>query len=80
MSTREKLRQGWYALGIVALPVTVHLLDRTVPAYDRLPAFPHLLVALVIGLVMLIVLRLTNPWESSDDVKGSASSSGVDEP
>lgn len=63
MSKQEKLRQAWYALGLIAVPLTVYALDRKIAAYDALPLILHVAIALLIGLVILTLLRLTNPWE-----------------
>ncbi|MDC5699078.1 hypothetical protein OO014_17655 [Intrasporangium calvum] len=60
---REKLRQGWYALALPLIPLAVLFLDRNVGWYADLPRVVHWLAGLGVALLILLVLRVTNPWE-----------------
>ncbi|GAA6524263.1 hypothetical protein [Intrasporangium sp. DVR] len=60
---RETLRQGWYALVLPLTPLAVLLLDRNVGWYAALPRVVHWLAGLGVVMLILLLLRVTNPWE-----------------
>lgn len=73
---RERLSQGWYALVLPLLPLAIYLLDRRVGWYADLPPVLHWLAGLLVALLILLILRVTNPWEGAARPRDDASRAG----
>lgn len=63
---RETMRQLWYAQVLVWLPLTMWLLNTQVDWVSELPRVLHWALGLGVGLALLVVLRLSNRWESAE--------------
>lgn len=62
MST-ETRRQVWYAQVFVYFPLALWLLDRYAGWFRESSTLAHWLIGLAGAVVVLALLRVTNPWE-----------------
>lgn len=65
MST-ETRRQIWYAQIFLYFPLALWLLTRYAAWFRDSSSLVHWALGLGLALVLLLVLRLLNPWESRD--------------
>lgn len=64
MST-ETRRQAWYALAFILLPIAIWQLNSHLQWYADLPPGLRLAAGFVVALLIFVLLRFTNPWETS---------------